>query len=488
MTSFSPQVLGRGVVDQVTNDDKENNPFLLENKVNKVQEPHEHPSRRRRHLSLIDANTITRGSISASEFGGVSSVNEGVTVGRNRWGSMVDSLKKNRKTTENIKEEHALGNKVIPVDISSYGLDWNNLIDEMNVKDSPRPRYATAVESLRKESIEESLICNEEISDVFSETDDIFETPDVFKKLQVKTENQQKIFPNDVVNIDDEDCDLLEYSQEIIQYLRKLEVSFTLPLDFLEHGSVSPSMRSTLVDWLIQVQHHLNLCQETLYLTVSMLDLVLDRRDVDPDKLQLVGITAMLVASKLEEYYPAEIKKLLHLTENSYTLRDVLEMELVLVDVLDFQLYIPSPQVFLQRYTAASLHPSSSIFLATCHYLIDSHLPSLSHPSTPPSLLSAAATLASGLVFLITTSTSPPLPSIVWTPTLRYYSGYGVEDLVLVSISMLNMILSSVYTGANVKYRSKSRHDRLVMKDHLQREVVVRAVGVLEGWSSSFDS
>ena len=68
--------------------------------------------------------------------------------------------------------------------------------------------------------------------------------------------------------------------------------------------------------------------------------MVLERRDVDPDKLQLVGITAMLVASKLEEYYPADIKKLLHLTENSFNLRDVLEMELVMIDVLDFQVFI----------------------------------------------------------------------------------------------------------------------------------------------------
>ena len=61
---------------------------------------------------------------------------------------------------------------------------------------------------------------------------------------------------------------------------------------------------------------------------------------MDPDKLQLVGITSMLVASKLEEYYPADIKKLLHLTEDSYSSREVLEMELVLVEVLEFQVYI----------------------------------------------------------------------------------------------------------------------------------------------------
>jgi len=91
------------------------------------------------------------------------------------------------------------------------------------------------------------------------------------------------------------------------------------------------------VDWLIQVQHHLKLTQESLYLCVNLLDTVLHERDVDPDKLQLVGITSLLIATKLEEYYPAEIGKLLHLTENSYSRKDVLVMERVLFQVLKFQ-------------------------------------------------------------------------------------------------------------------------------------------------------
>ena len=92
-----------------------------------------------------------------------------------------------------------------------------------------------------------------------------------------------------------------------------------------------------LVDWLIQVQHHLKLTQESLYLCVNILDSVLLERDVDPDKLQLVGVTALLLATKLEEYYPAEVGKLLHLTENSYSRKDVLMMERVVLQVLKFQ-------------------------------------------------------------------------------------------------------------------------------------------------------
>ena len=50
-----------------------------------------------------------------------------------------------------------------------------------------------------------------------------------------------------------------------------------------------------------------------------------------------VGVASLYVASKCEEYYPAELKKLVHLTENSYTVQDVFDMELVLLGVIHFQ-------------------------------------------------------------------------------------------------------------------------------------------------------
>ena len=92
-----------------------------------------------------------------------------------------------------------------------------------------------------------------------------------------------------------------------------------------------------LVDWLTQVQHHLKLSEETLYRTVIILDTVLWQRSVEPNILQLVGITALLLASKLEEYYPVELPKLIHLTENSYRKKEVIEMEKTILMVLEFK-------------------------------------------------------------------------------------------------------------------------------------------------------
>ena len=46
------------------------------------------------------------------------------------------------------------------------------------------------------------------------------------------------------------------------------------------------------------------------------------------------------MASKCEEYYPADLKKLVHLTENSYKEQDVFDMELVLLGVVNFQVFL----------------------------------------------------------------------------------------------------------------------------------------------------
>ena len=172
--------------------------------------------------------------------------------------------------------------------------------------------------------------------------------PQSFQSEEIRLQNQdyQEIFanedameaelPNGVLNILIDEG-LYEYSKEAYVYLKEMEAYYTIPKDFLDTGCVTANMRMILVDWLIQVQYHLRLTQESLYLAISILDTVLHRRDVDPDKLQLVGVTALLVATKLEEYYPAEVGKLLHLTENSYTRTDVLNMERVLLQVLGFK-------------------------------------------------------------------------------------------------------------------------------------------------------
>ncbi|EEC47909.1 predicted protein, partial [Phaeodactylum tricornutum CCAP 1055/1] len=63
-------------------------------------------------------------------------------------------------------------------------------------------------------------------------------------------------------------------------------------------------MRSILVDWLVEVHTKFRLIPETLYLCVNIIDRYLSQVETVRKRLQLVGITAMLIASKYEEIYP----------------------------------------------------------------------------------------------------------------------------------------------------------------------------------------
>ena len=86
-------------------------------------------------------------------------------------------------------------------------------------------------------------------------------------------------------------------------------------------------MRSILVDWLIEVHLKFKLVPESLYLTINIIDRYLEKEQVNRQKLQLVGVTAMLIACKYEEIYPPIVKDFVYITDNAYTKEEILEQE-----------------------------------------------------------------------------------------------------------------------------------------------------------------
>jgi len=312
----------------------------------------------------------------------------------------------------------------------------------------------------------------------FDETYTI-EVVDISKESVVEKKKEQKPqLPHGVINIDIEEG-LYEYSSELCVYLKQLEERFVLDKDFLVGGSVNQSMRAMLVNWLIQVQHHLHLCQETLYICISILDTTLARRDITTDKLQLVGVTAVLLASKLEEYYPADIPKLVHLTENSYTVKQILKMEKVILEVLDFQIYFPEVMSFLRRYVRAALREQDTIFMETCQYMVDASLVLATFSTHPPSMQAAASILATNCLYAAGARQRVRLGE-VWSPTLEHYTGYQASLIIHLASSMLGNVIRPLHEGAWNKYKSASRHHRLVALYHLEAETVQTAKKGLE--------
>lgn len=71
--------------------------------------------------------------------------------------------------------------------------------------------------------------------------------------------------------------------------------------DYMSRQSViTRRMRAMLVDWMVEVQENFELNHETLYLSVKIVDLYLDKVKISKDKLQLVGAAALFLSCKYD--------------------------------------------------------------------------------------------------------------------------------------------------------------------------------------------
>ncbi|XP_042187725.1 G2/mitotic-specific cyclin-B1-like isoform X2 [Callorhinchus milii] len=82
------------------------------------------------------------------------------------------------------------------------------------------------------------------------------------------------LLPVKDVDEDDGDNPMLcsEYVKDIYKYLRQLEAEQPVRPKYLEGKEITGNMRAILIDWLVQVQMKFRLLQETMYLTVAIID------------------------------------------------------------------------------------------------------------------------------------------------------------------------------------------------------------------------
>ncbi|KAH7979180.1 hypothetical protein HPB49_008594 [Dermacentor silvarum] len=99
-----------------------------------------------------------------------------------------------------------------------------------------------------------------------------------------------------------------QHSQEIFDYMAYLETKWPLQPKFLRlQTAVSPEMRAILINWMMMVHQRFQLLQETLFLAVSLTDRFVQVQSVSRYKLQLLGVSAIVVAGKFEEMMPSTL-------------------------------------------------------------------------------------------------------------------------------------------------------------------------------------
>ncbi len=210
---------------------------------------------------------------------------------------------------------------------------------------------------------------------------------EIFNTTLVK--NFEAVEVSDSYNLDPQK--VAEYQSEIFSYLKKIEPDFLPKFPYMKgfQTDINDKMRSILIDWLVDVHLKFKLLPETLFLTVNLIDRFLSNNVIMRTKLQLVGVTAMLIACKYEEIYAPEVRDFVYITDQAYTKEEILKAENNMLNCLEFNITTPSSLRFLEFYSNyLNLDDQSFMF---CKYLIELFLVDLKANKYNPSLLSASA-------------------------------------------------------------------------------------------------
>ena len=153
---------------------------------------------------------------------------------------------------------------------------------------------------------------------------------------------------------------------------------------------INEQMRSILVDWIIDVHHKFGFTDETLFMTVLIIDRYSSIEEITRIKYQCLGITALMIACKHEEINVPKVEDFIYITDNAYTKEEVFQMENDVLSKLHFSLLYPSPIKFYE-YLSLNFNFNKKYHMLG-KYLMESFLLDLKYIKYKPSIISCACT------------------------------------------------------------------------------------------------
>lgn len=393
-----------------------------------------------------------------------------------RGGKAMAPIGHNRRALRDINR-NIIGAPTYPNAISKRAPFKNDAGSE-NIPPVPghRPvtrKFATEMTNLQQQYVKEitkrpnhcetSLSASEDLEDcVIEDVEDHKATNEMFVPMFVQhteamleeidrmdEEVEMEDIDEPILDIDSGDKNnplaVTEYIDDIYGYYKKVESSSCVPPNYMDRQSdINGKMRAILIDWLIEVHYKFELMEETLYLTVNLLDRFLSLRPVVRKKLQLVGMTAMLLACKYEEVSVPVVDDLVLISDKAYSRQEVLQMEKLIINSLQFNLSFPTPYVFMRRFLKAAEADKKLELLS--YFLIELCLVEYEMLRFQPSLLAAAA---------VFTAQCTLRGSNHWNNTCEWHTGYSQQQLLDCSRMMVTFHQNAEtgkLTGVHRKY------------------------------------
>ncbi|CAH8352270.1 unnamed protein product [Eruca vesicaria subsp. sativa] len=208
----------------------------------------------------------------------------------------------------------------------------------------------------------------------------------------------------------------VEYVDDIFKFYKSIEEEGRIIHYMGSQPELNIKMRSILIDCLVDVHRKFELMPRHF-----------------TRELQLLGISAMLIACKYEEIWAPEVNDFVSISDNAYCREQVLAMEKSILRQLEWCITVPTPYVFLARYIKASV-PCDGEIEKLVLYLAE-----LGLMQCPLAFVNRPSILAASAVY-DACQLLEKTPS--WTETLKHHTGYS-EDEIMEKVKMLRNIRDS---------------------------------------------
>ncbi|XP_030636070.1 G1/S-specific cyclin-D1-like [Chanos chanos] len=187
-------------------------------------------------------------------------------------------------------------------------------------------------------------------------------------------------------------------TDRVLQTMLKAEDNYLPATNYFKcvQKEIVPYMRKILATWMLEVCEEQK-CEEQVFpLAMNYLDRFLSVEPTKKTRLQLLGATCMFLASKMKETFPLTVEKLCIYTDNSIRPSELLQMELLVLNKLKWDLASVTPHDFIEHFlsklpvhqdTKPILRKHAQTFVALC-------ATDVKFIANPPSMIAAGSVAA----------------------------------------------------------------------------------------------
>lgn len=205
----------------------------------------------------------------------------------------------------------------------------------------------------RKENQKNDKMIIKENINYPNQSKSIHKENNIYKKYvnsvkKIKKQKNEKVDPLKILFVTESEK-IKNYNLQNILTNELLKSPENYRKNYFLHQNLSEEIRARMVDWMVEVLSSFNCSQNTFFVSLDILDAYLTKtkKVYETREIHLLGVTAMLIASKMEEIIPFKISTIVEkMTHNKISAKSILEMECNIITTMNFKI-LSEPSLFI---------------------------------------------------------------------------------------------------------------------------------------------